>query len=276
MLISEPGHPEPETPSAKFLAAVRGVVRASGESALEVLDSGLSGAPAIDESTRFRVGSLSKVFTAVGVLRLVQQGALTLEDELTTLIPEFKFRNGFKTAEPIRVKHLLSHSSGLPVEAKAELTFVSSWQLRELLPLLEDHALAFPPGQRAQYSNVGYDVLGLVIERARGQSFEHYMHEHVFTALGMTNAGYHADGNTVPGFFRDAGGALLESPEQPANDLPAGGLLLSARDFAAFLSWVLEASDDNEPFLRSSLKRLLLTPSAYRPLDGVRQQPGVP
>ncbi len=266
-----------DTPPAKFLAAVRGVVRAAGaRPAIGVIVAGFPGTPAIDESTRFRVGSLSKIFTAIGVLRLVQQGSLTLDAELIRLLPEFKFRNDFKTAEPIRVEHLLSHSSGLPVEAKAELTFVSSWQLDELVPLLEHHALAFPPGQRAQYSNVGYDVLGLVIERVSGQSFERYMHEHVFTALGMTSAGYHPDGNTVPGFFRDADGAVLESPEQPANELPAGGLLLSARDFAAFLGWLLEPSESSQAFLRNSLKQLLLMPSAYRPLDGVRQQPGVP
>jgi CubicO group peptidase (beta-lactamase class C family) len=82
---------------------------------------------------------------------------------------------------------------------------------------------------------VGYDLLGLVIERASGHTFERYMHEHVFSVLEMTGATYQADGNTVPGFVRGAGGELRESPEQPPNEQPAGGLLLSARDFAAFL-----------------------------------------
>jgi CubicO group peptidase (beta-lactamase class C family) len=267
----------PDTPPAKFLAGVRGLVRATGEPVIDVIDFGLPRTRAIGDASRFRVGSLSKIFTAIGVLRLVQRGALMLEDELTTLIPEFEFRNDFKAVERVRVKHLLSHSSGLPVEAKAELTFVSSWPLVELLPLLADHPLAFSPGQRAQYSNVGYDLLGLVIERVSGRSFERYMHEDVFAPLGMTSAGYRADSNTVPGFFRDRGGALLEAPEQPANDLPAGGMLLSAKDFSAFLRWlVLEPTEGGERFLQRSLKQLMLVASAYRPLEGVRQQPGVP
>ncbi len=84
-----------DTPGAKFVASVQGVVRVSEEPVIRVVDSGLSNALSIDDTTRFRVGSLSKVFTAIGVLKLVQQGALSLDEELTKTIPEFTIGNDF-------------------------------------------------------------------------------------------------------------------------------------------------------------------------------------
>jgi hypothetical protein len=230
--------------------------------------------PLADEHTRFRVGSLSKVMTALGVLHLVQEGHLALSDCVRDFLLGLEVQSEFRAVDPIRIEHLLTHSSGLPSEVRAEHTFEGAWSLDELIPLIGQHPLLFPPGARSQYSNVGYNLLGLVIERVSGSSFEAFMAEHVFAPLGMRSAGYRLDARTIPGYYRGTDGVLVTAPRSQENELPAGGLIASAHDLVAFLTRLLDREDDS--VLSQATRRLLLTPGPYRPLAGLRQQTGVP
>jgi CubicO group peptidase (beta-lactamase class C family) len=249
-----------------------GVVGSDGASCVALRDGGSEGAPPVDEDTRFVVGSLSKPVTALAVLRLVEQGRVALDDPVRSVIPEL--RTADELADVIRIEHLLTHSSGLPAEVRAEDTFDASWELDELLAILSEFPLLFPPGARSQYSNVGYGVLGLVIERVAGTSFEAFMADHVFAPMGMSSASYRIDAHTCPGYQRGADGALVTVPPPSANEAPAGGLILSPRDLAQFLTHLVHAQEG--AFISPDVRRLLLTPAPYRPLPGVRQQTGVP
>jgi CubicO group peptidase (beta-lactamase class C family) len=136
--------------------------------------------------------SMTKTVTATAVMQLVEQGRLDLDVPVAEYYPPFTV---VRQPEPVTVRHLLSHSSGLanplplrwvrPADAPApdQGAFVER--------LLAGHrALRFPPGRRAAYSNLGYLVLGEVIARASGGSYEDYVRERVLAPLGMADTGF--------------------------------------------------------------------------------------
>ncbi len=128
---------------------------------------------------RFQIGSISKGFTALALLRLVEEGRLDLEAPVTTYLPWFEVRSAHP---PITIHHLLSHTSGLVTgtdftgDAASEV-----WSLRET------HT-GFPPGERFLYSNVGYKTLGLVLEAITGRPWWESVRDRVMAPIGMLDA----------------------------------------------------------------------------------------
>jgi CubicO group peptidase (beta-lactamase class C family) len=137
--------------------------------------------------TRFRVASLTKMFTAVAVLRLVQQGKVRLDDPIGKWVPELRS----KPAAPATIHQLLTHTGGLGdihgtyylqhhLEFRTHADYVSAYA---------GQPLALEPGARYQYSNLGYLMLGRLIETASGKSWHDYVREAVFEPAGMTRTG---------------------------------------------------------------------------------------
>lgn len=133
-------------------------------------------------TTRFNLGSINKSFTSVAIAQLAQQGKLAYSDTIAKLLPDYPNK---AIAEKVTVHQLLTHSSGLgdylDREAVAQIK-----TLKDLLPLFVNQPLLFEPGQKLQYSNSGYVVLGLIIERLSGQSYYDYVREYIFKPAGMT------------------------------------------------------------------------------------------
>jgi CubicO group peptidase (beta-lactamase class C family) len=172
--------------------------------------------------TIFRLASVTKTFTAVAVLQLVEGGKLKLDDPLSKYVPDFP------NADKIRISHLLSHTAGVP-------DFIPYDEVKK-------RSLEFEPGSRINYSNNGYYVLGRVIEKVSGQPWDEYLRDHIFLPLGMKHSGYDrtpelagratgylagADGNYQPIAPQDAlggyaGGGLYSTVEDLV--LWAGGL----------------------------------------------------
>ena len=138
--------------------------------------------------TKFNLGSMNKMFTAVSVMQLVEAGKLSLDDTLGKFLPAGMMRP--EVLSKVRVKHLLSHTSGLGSyftdewdrQSRALYRTVDDW-----MPLLKNDTLQFEPGTRWSYSNTGMLVLGKVIEKASGQDYFAYVREHVAKPAGMTN-----------------------------------------------------------------------------------------
>ena len=148
--------------------------------------------------TKFTLASMGKMFTAVSIAQLVEQGRVVLDSPIIRYLPDYPNRSFARTAT---VRHLLSHRSGLGSywnhlyeERRTTLTTVASH-----LPLFANDSIPFAPGARFRYSNAGFQVLGLIIERVTGQSFYDYVHEHIFTPAGMANTGYYGPNGEVPG-----------------------------------------------------------------------------
>lgn len=135
--------------------------------------------------TNYRLGSVTKQFTAMGVLILIHQGKLNYHTKLTEVIPEFP-----EYGKEITIKHLLTHRSGVqnyselyPKDAEKQLLDKDVLQL-----LIKQDRLLFPANSKYKYSNSGYALLALVIERISGKTFKEFMDMEIFDKTAMTNS----------------------------------------------------------------------------------------
>jgi CubicO group peptidase (beta-lactamase class C family) len=139
--------------------------------------------------TKFNLGSMNKMFTAVSVLQLSERGKLSLDDSLGKFLPAGAMRP--EVLSKVRIKHLLSHTSGLGSYFTEEWDGMSRARFRSVddwMALVKPESLAFEPGTRWSYSNTGMLVLGKVIEVASGQDYFAYVREHLYKPAGMTNS----------------------------------------------------------------------------------------
>ncbi|MCA1566587.1 MAG: beta-lactamase family protein [Acidobacteria bacterium] len=137
--------------------------------------------------TKFNLGSMNKMFTAVAVAQLVERGKLSFEDPLAKFLPEFPSK---EAAQKIKIKHLLTHTSGLGSYFNRKFMESSRARFRtvsDMMTLAEGETLAFEPGTKWAYSNTGMLVLGAVIEKVTGQSYFDYVRENIYKPAGMTN-----------------------------------------------------------------------------------------
>jgi CubicO group peptidase (beta-lactamase class C family) len=189
-------------------------------------------------NTSFRVGSISKSFTAVGILQLAEAGQLTVQDTLGELLPEYP-----AVGAGITLHQLLSHTSGLfnytddaELMARRDQPMTPS----ELLATFWERPLEFEPGTRYRYSNSGYAVLGAVIERVTGQTYAEYMQESIFDPAGLerTTVG-DAEGwtNRANGYTPDALGDLAPAfPLTMTIPFAAGAIRSTAVDLVRWHS----------------------------------------
>jgi CubicO group peptidase (beta-lactamase class C family) len=140
--------------------------------------------------------SMTKIVTAMAVLQLQEQGRLKIDDPVAAYLPAFQAKSVATGDLPITIRHLLNHSSGLPDTVPAMIGWVHYQdELVDQTQLLEHHLphynkLNFAPGSKASYSNLGYMVLGAVIEAVSGQSYADYVNEHILNPLGMTQTAF--------------------------------------------------------------------------------------
>ncbi len=150
--------------------------------------------------TSFDLASVSKMFAAMAVLILYEEGKLGLDDPITEFFPE-----GPAAWDAITVHHLLTHQSGFP-----EFATLQGWTNEEILDWLKDEQLEAAPGSQYMYSNANYTTLALLVERVAEQAFEDFMDERIFDPLGMENS------EVVPRFPPDVdGGAWSYLGSQP-------------------------------------------------------------
>lgn len=132
--------------------------------------------------TKFRAASINKMFTAVAIGQLVDQGKVSLEDPLSKFVPDAP------GAGRVTIRHLLSHTSGITVPDDDDLLATSPSTLRDLdswINLTKKKELTTEPGKSFQYNNLGFSYLGKVIEKVSGENYYRFMQEHVFNRAGM-------------------------------------------------------------------------------------------
>ena len=146
----------------------------------------------ITPTTVFYVGSVSKQFTAASIALLAQQGTLALDDDIRKHLPELPQRD-----RNVTVRHLIHHTSGVPdmyrVMREHGLTTWDQFSRQEALTLLATQDLDFTPGEKYQYSNGGYFLLSIIVERASGKTLRVYADEQIFRPLGMNDTHFHDD-----------------------------------------------------------------------------------
>jgi CubicO group peptidase (beta-lactamase class C family) len=188
--------------------------------------------PATDQ-TIFQSGSVGKMFTAAAVMLLVEDGKLALSDPIAKFLP------GAPPAwNGITVRHLLTHTSGIPDYANS-LDLRKDYTEEELAKMAYAMKLGFTPGEKWQYSNTGYLLLGIIIRKASGTFYGDVLAERVFKPLGMTTTAIISEADIVP--HRAAGYTLVkgelknQSWVSPSLNTSAdGSLYLSVRDLVAW------------------------------------------
>ena len=189
-----------------------------------------------DGATKFRLGSVTKQFTAVAILLLQERGKLTLDAPVKTYLPDAP------TAwDKVTVRHLLTHSAGIPnftnfPDYGASKTLPATHA--SLIARFRDKPLEFAPGEKFAYSNSGYVLLSAIVEKLSGQSYAAFVAENLFKPLGMADTGYDSHAMILP---RRASG-YAPGPKGPVNadyismTIPqgAGGLYSTTRDL---LKW---------------------------------------
>ncbi|MDO8908964.1 MAG: serine hydrolase domain-containing protein [Pseudohongiella sp.] len=218
--------------------------------------------------SKVQTGSLVKTLVATGILRLVTEGRLGLDIPVSTLLPEFEFDNPWMPGNPVLVQHLLDHTSGLE---DARLGQIFSMASESDTPL----SMSFPntvlrirsrPGSRVSYSNQGYTLLGMLIERVTGERYEQYLDKQLLQPLGMhqssfrfiSQVGPHADARLVMGHFENGVTQLAV----PMYLRPAGQFTTTASDMALFAGFLMSNGEvDGKAFITFKLLQSMGRPT---------------
>ena len=188
--------------------------------------------------TRFRLGSMNKMFTAVATLQLAQSGKLDLKAPFGNYLTDYPNKD---VASKVTIEQLLSHTGGTgdifgPEFEKHRLELKT---LRDYVNLYGQRALEFEPGSRWQYSNYGFLLLGVVIEKVSGQSYYDYVRDHIFKPAGMTATASEPEEQTVSersvGYTRLGGGDWRPNTDTlPYRGTSAGGGYSTVEDLLRF------------------------------------------
>lgn len=171
------------------------------------------------KDTKFNLGSINKIFTQASIAQLAAAGRLSLSDTIRRHLPDYPN----PAADRITIQELVTMTSGLGDIFGKKYDATPKARLRTLadfLPLFVDEPLLFEPGTSRRYSNAGYVVLGLIIEKASGQSYHDYVREHLFRPAGMKDTDAYAQDAIVPnravGYTRETEGDAPPAPRRAA------------------------------------------------------------
>ncbi|HUP63260.1 MAG TPA: serine hydrolase domain-containing protein [Thermoanaerobaculia bacterium] len=186
--------------------------------------------------TKFNIGSINKIFTKVSLLQLRREGKIDFSKTLRTYLPDYPS----KIADEVTIAQLLDHSSGMGDIFGPEFESMPKERLRDLagyVPLFVNKPLEFEPGTKRRYSNAGYIVLGLVIEKLSGMSYYDYVRTKIYAPAGMKNSdSYAVDANVANRAtgYMGAKHADANVPELPGRGSSAGGGYSTAGDLLRF------------------------------------------
>ena len=228
----------------------------------------------VTADTVFRIASMTKSFTALAVLRLRDEGRLSLEDPVSRWIPAFaSLERPTLDTPPLTIRQLLSHSAGFPEDnpwgdqqLSATDAMMDAWLARGI-------PFSTPPGTRYEYSNYAFGLLGRIVTAASGVPYEQYVRTAVLAPLQMGDSTFEfsdvAPARRAVGYRLEPAGTYSEEPPLPHGVFGAmGGLLTTANDLGKYVAFQLSAwpprdDDDRGPVRRSSVREMahMWTPS---------------
>ena len=218
--------------------------------------------------TRFRIGSMNKMFTAVSVLQLIQEGKIKLRDPVGKYLTDYPNKD---LASKVTIHHLLTHTGGTGdlFGPEFEAHRLELRTLRDYVNLYGKRGLKFEPGSRWEYSNYGFLLLGVIIEKVSAESYYDYVREHVYKPAGMTSTGSQSEEEVVPdrsvGYTKMDGG---DAWRPNTNTLPyrgtsAGGGYSTVEDLLRFADAL-----QNHRLLNAAYTELLTTRKVDTPRGG--------
>ena len=194
----------------------------------------------------FKLASITKQFTAIATLQLAEQGKLSLTDSIQAYLPGYPSKG-----HVITIEHLLTHTAGIPDYMQLDFQHpnMERWDFRpgQLIDSFKQYPLQFAPGTKFSYSNSGYYLLGYIIEKVSGKSYQSYVQEHILSPLRLSHSFFDRDGAMIParvnGYRREGSDIKNADFWSPSLAYAAGGLLSNTEDlykwFSALLAYKL-------------------------------------
>jgi CubicO group peptidase (beta-lactamase class C family) len=210
--------------------------------------------------TKFRLGSITKQFTATLILQLVEQGKIKLDGKLTDYLPDYRKDTG----EKVTIHNLLSHTSGIPSYTSLPGFFQNvsrnPFSVDEFIKKYASGDLEFEPGTKFVYDNSGYFLLGAIIEKVTGKPYEQVLKENIFDPVGMKNSGYDHWGTIIgkraTGYSRTARGYQTAAYLDMSIPYAAGSLYSTVEDL-----YLWDQALYGEKILSAKSKELMFRPN---------------
>src|SRR5437899_3876318 len=228
--------------------------------------------------TVYRAGSISKLFTAVATMQLVEEGRLDLDAPITKYLPGFSAINPFEGAKRITLRQLMSHRSGMVREAPVGGYFDDSEPgMDKTVASLASCVLTYPPTTKTKYSNSGVTIVGKVVEQVSVTPFPLYQQKQLLEPMGMSSSAFLRNTQIRPrlatGYLPVANGAgsfrEIEAPVFEFGILAAGNLYTTAEDLGRFISFLLaEGRAGTRQLLRSGTLAEMFTPQFTSDTNG--------
>lgn len=190
----------------------------------------------------FRIGSITKQFTASAIMLLVEQGKIKLDDEITKYIKDYP-THGYS----ITIEHLLTHTSGIKsytgMEKWTAEVRKKDFSPEEMVDYFKSQPVDFAPGEKFKYNNSGYFLLGYIIEIVSGQTYEQFLKENIFTPLKMNSSFYDRNSpiikNRASGYAKDDNGYKNDNFLSMTQPFAAGALLSTVDDLSVWYTAVM-------------------------------------
>ncbi|MEO6313591.1 MAG: serine hydrolase domain-containing protein [Chitinophagaceae bacterium] len=209
----------------------------------------------VDGQTLFRLGSVTKMFVALAILKLVEQGKLNLDDELKKIAPELPFTNKWESTHPVKIIHLLEHTAGFDDMKLNRMCSQDSRQFTGKAMMLfqkNSYVSRWQPGERFAYSNPGYVILGYIIEKLSGKTYAQYLTDNILSPLAMDQSNFNTL-SKMPAYdtrqYVVHAGKVITVPSVNVLMPPAGALWSCSDDMVKFLRLLL---NNGLPFFADS------------------------
>ena len=187
-------------------------------------------------STAYRAGSVSKLFTAMAVMKLQEEQKVDLDASIKASVPEFDLKTRFGSIDGITLRNILSHHAGIPGNFLDGMWTTEPDSFKTVSSKLNRYYAAYPPNTVFAYSNAGYSVAGHAVENSSGIPFTHYISDSLLQPLDMTQSNFEFDGsgkNVAKSYWQGQ-----EVRELDLRDIPAGGLVTTVSDLSQLVKLV--------------------------------------
>nr|NQU90801.1 serine hydrolase [Bacteroidota bacterium] len=205
----------------------------------------------VAEKTRFRLGSITKSFLALGFLKLAEEGSIDINTPIGSLAPEISFENKWEGTDPVRLIHLLEHTAGFDDIHLNDLSLIDISNVPLIASIARQKKslkVRWVPGSRYAYSSVGYTVAGYILEKLTDQKYEDFLREEILDPIGMNTSGFYLAGKTGDLFARGYEDGM-ELPEVFMFSRPAGSMTSTLTDFSLFLRLMLNNGTLNDTLI---------------------------
>ncbi len=207
--------------------------------------------------TLYRVGSITKIFTGLAIMQLVEEGKVDLNESLLHYLPDLEI-GALDKAKPPTVRSVMMHLSGLPSDHLNGMWGAGGTTQEEFFASLRGEAMAAPVDYVRSYSNLGFSLLGQLIAEVSGESFESYLENHLFGPMGMASSSVTSnhDNSVSRGYLKGK-----EHPDAAIRDVAAGGVNSSVKDIAALAELVFRKGQvGNHPIIKPDSWEEMIAP----------------